>query len=155
MTRVAPALIVALSLVTPGTVSYARTDETSAALDARLRTFLLGVRCLVCQNETLAESRAELAVDLRREVREQMEAGRSDEEIRLFLTDRYGDFVLYRPPLKPMTYPLWFAPFVLLAGGFWGLYRQVTRRQPPRAPTPRERRRARRLLGTSTGEANR
>ena len=92
-------------------------DDADAELEKRVHAFSQQVRCLVCQNETLADSRAELAVDLRREIREQMKAGRSDEEITAFLTERYGDFVLYRPPLKPSTYPLWFGPFVLLAGG--------------------------------------
>lgn len=89
-------------------------QPTSDDLDARVRAFAQEVRCVVCQNEALADSRAEIAVDLRRLIREQMAAGRSDEEIRTFLTDRYGDFVLYRPRLRPVTYVLWFGPFVLL-----------------------------------------
>lgn len=104
-------------------------DDADAALEERLRAFTQHVRCLVCQNESLAESRADLAVDLRREIREQMQAGRSDEQITAYLTERYGDFVLYRPPIRPSTYPLWFGPFVLLAGGLLALYRRV--RPPP------------------------
>jgi cytochrome c-type biogenesis protein CcmH len=96
-------------------------------LERRVKAFLGEVRCLVCQNETLADSRADLAVDLRREIREQMEAGKSDEEITAFLTARYGDFVLYRPPLKPSTYALWFGPFLLLGAGFFALYRFLNR----------------------------
>ena len=87
------------------------------ALDARLRTLETQLRCLVCQNQTLAESNAPLAEDLRKEVRELALAGKSDDEIRAYLVARYGDFVLYNPPVKPTTYLLWFGPFLLLAGG--------------------------------------
>jgi cytochrome c-type biogenesis protein CcmH len=75
------------------------------------------LRCLVCQNETIADSNATLAADLRREVREMMKAGKSDVEIRAFLTERYGDFVLYLPPVTPRTWLLWTAPALLLLGG--------------------------------------
>lgn len=85
-------------------------EEEFRALSAKLR-------CLVCQNQSLADSDAELADDLRREVYELFRAGKSNEEISTFLTDRYGDFVLYDPPLKPSTYVLWFGPlFMLLIG---------------------------------------
>jgi cytochrome c-type biogenesis protein CcmH len=100
-------------------------DDVDLALEKRAQVFSQQVRCLVCQNETLADSQADLAEDLRREIREQMKAGRSDEQIKAFLTERYGDFVLYRPPLKPSTVALWFGPFVLAAGGFWALYRSL------------------------------
>src|SRR2546428_7195665 len=81
------------------------------ALDQRLLALAQQLRCLVCQNETLADSQADLAADLRRQIKEQMKAGKSDAEIIAFLTDRYGDFVLYKPPVKPRTYLLWFGPF--------------------------------------------
>lgn len=87
------------------------------ALDARLKSLETQLRCLVCQNETLAESAAPLAADLRREVRELAQSGKSDDDIRAYLVARYGDFVLYKPPVKPVTYLLWFGPFLLLAGG--------------------------------------
>ena len=87
------------------------------ALDARLKTLENELRCLVCQNQTLAESNAPLAEDLRREVRELAVAGKSDDDIRAYLVARYGDFVLYKPPVKATTYALWFGPFVLLAAG--------------------------------------
>ena len=79
-------------------------------------------RCLVCQNETIADSHADLAADLRQQIREQMIAGKSDAQITEFLTERYGDFVLYRPRVAPKTYALWFGPFVLLSGGLYALY---------------------------------
>lgn len=88
-----------------------------AALDARLKNLETQLRCLVCQNQTLAESNAPLAEDLRKEVRELAQSGKSDDEIRAYLVARYGDFVLYNPPVKPTTYLLWFGPFLLLAGG--------------------------------------
>lgn len=87
------------------------------ALDARLKLLETQLRCLVCQNETLAESAAPLAEDLRKEVRELAVAGKSDDDIRAYLVARYGDFVLYKPPMKPVTWLLWFGPFVLLCGG--------------------------------------
>ncbi len=125
------------------------TDDADAALERRLHAFLREIRCLVCQNETLADSRAELAVDLRQEIRARMLAGRSDGEIREFLTARYGDFVLYRPPLTPRTYLLWFSPFAVLVGGLVVLYRAVKRFAASaleRPPSSAELRRVRRLL---------
>lgn len=86
-------------------------------LQQRYEQLTRELRCLVCQNETIADSNATLAVDLRREVREMMKAGKSDVEIRAFLTERYGDFVLYLPPVTPRTWLLWAAPALLLLGG--------------------------------------
>ena len=86
-------------------------------VEQRLIAISEEMRCLVCQNESLAGSRAELAQDLRRELRELIRAGRTDAEIRDFMVSRYGDFVLYRPPVKPTTILLWAGPFVLLLAG--------------------------------------
>ena len=91
--------------------------QTDAALEARLKTLSEELRCLVCQNQTLAESSAPLAEDLRREVRELAQQGKSDAEIKQYLVARYGDFVLYKPPVKPTTWLLWFGPFAFLLGG--------------------------------------
>jgi cytochrome c-type biogenesis protein CcmH len=138
-----------------GVAGQSGPDDADAKLEERVRMFSQLVRCLVCQNETLADSRAELAVDLRREIREQMKAGRSDAQIRVFLTERYGDFVLYRPPLKPSTYPLWFGPFVVLGGGLFALYRHLTHwptRDDVRPPSAGERKRARQLLAARDGD---
>jgi cytochrome c-type biogenesis protein CcmH len=96
---------------------------------ARMRNLTEQLRCLVCQNETLADSRADLAEDLRKQVREQIKAGKSDKEIIAYLTDRYGDFVLYNPPVKATTYLLWFGPFVLLIAGTLVLFRFLKRRR--------------------------
>jgi len=87
------------------------------ALQQRYERLTRELRCLVCQNESIADSNATLAADLRREVRDMMVAGNSDVEIRTFLTERYGDFVLYRPPIAPRTWLLWAAPALLLLGG--------------------------------------
>jgi cytochrome c-type biogenesis protein CcmH len=107
------------------------------------------LRCLVCQNETIADSRAGLAVDLRNKLREQMAAGKSDAEIIAFMTERYGDFVLYRPPLKATTVLLWVGPFLLLAIGILIGWRVVRGRATAARPQPlstAERERAERLL---------
>ena len=93
-------------------------------------------RCLVCQNESIADSHADLAVDLRQQIREQILAGRTDAQITTFLTDRYGDFVLYRPRVTPKTYALWFGPFALLAGGLYAL--RTYQRRWPQAAARRE-----------------
>jgi cytochrome c-type biogenesis protein CcmH len=87
------------------------------ALEKRVMRLAEDLRCLVCQNESLAGSHAPLAVDLRQQIREQMKAGKSDQEIIAFMTERYGDFVLFRPPVKFSTYLLWFGPFLLLGAG--------------------------------------
>ena len=87
-------------------------------VEQRLMALAEELRCLVCQNESLAASRADLAMDLKREIRQLIKAGKSDAEIREFLVGRYGDFVLYRPPLRESTLLLWAGPFALLAGGF-------------------------------------
>jgi cytochrome c-type biogenesis protein CcmH len=84
---------------------------------ARYELLIKDLRCLVCQNQSIADSNATLASDLRREVREMMIAGQSDQQIRDFMTARYGDFVLYRPPVSPRTWLLWSAPVLLLLGG--------------------------------------
>ena len=90
--------------------------QPESEVDQRLRRLTENLRCLVCQNETLADSNADLAADLRHEIREMMVKGASDEQVIAFLTQRYGDFVLYRPPLKTSTALLWFGPALLLAG---------------------------------------
>src|SRR5947208_12008869 len=84
-------------------------------LEKRVRDVALELRCLVCQNQTLADSNAELAVDLRNTIRDQLSRGASERDVRDFMVARYGDFVLYRPPLKASTIALWAGPFVLLA----------------------------------------
>ena len=123
-------------------------------IEQRMKAITQQLRCLVCQNETLADSQAFLAEDLRREIREQLKAGKSDQEILAFLTQRYGDFVLYNPPVKATTYLLWFGPFLLLLIGLAALYRyQKHRRQliPEQPLTADERQRAEELLRSEIG----
>ena len=98
-------------------------------LEKRVMTLAEELRCLVCQNQTLADSNAPLAEDLRNQVREKMRQGKSDAEVVDFLVERYGDFVLYRPPLKATTLLLWFGPLLLLAVGFAVLLSRVRRRR--------------------------
>ncbi len=107
-----------------------------AALDARLKALENELRCLVCQNQTLAESTAPLAEDLRKEVRDLAIAGKSDDDIRGYLVARYGDFVLYKPPVKSTTYVLWFGPFLLLLGGAAAWWTLIRRRARPAGPAP-------------------
>lgn len=98
-------------------------------LEQRLIAISEEMRCLVCQNESLAGSRAELAQDLRRELRELIRAGRTDAEIKEFMVSRYGDFVLYRPPVKPTTWLLWAGPFLLMVVGVIVLLVYLRRRE--------------------------
>ncbi|HKO60755.1 MAG TPA: cytochrome c-type biogenesis protein [Pyrinomonadaceae bacterium] len=122
-------LLILVTAALPSAAQQARPMADDPVLEARLMNLSRELRCLVCQNETLADSRADLAVDLRNEIREQMKAGKTDQEIIAFLTARYGDFVLYRPPVKATTYFLWFGPFVLLLGGLFVLFRYVKQRR--------------------------
>jgi len=112
------------------------------------------LRCLVCQNETLADSDADLAHDLRAEVYEMMKSGKSDKEVIDFLVNRYGDFVLYNPPVKPSTYLIWYGPFVLLAIAVLLLIRAVGRQRQVQEPeiSAEERKRLERLLGDNAGK---
>jgi len=121
-------------------------------IEARLAKLSKELRCLQCQNQTLADSPAGLAADLRREIRVQMKAGKSDQEIVAFLTQRYGDFILYKPRVTFTTYLLWFGPFVLLLGGLYVLFRYIRQRRDSISEQPLsadERRRAEELLAAS------
>jgi len=102
-------------------------------VEQRLISISEEMRCLVCQNESLAGSRSDLANDLRREIRTLIKEGKSDDQIRSFMVERYGDFVLYRPPVKPITWLLWVGPFVILLLGVGVLLSYLRRRN--QAPT--------------------
>src|SRR5947199_3602126 len=117
------------------------------ALDRRVANVAHELRCLVCQNQTIAESNAPLAVDLRNQIREQLAAGKSESQVVDFMVERYGDFVLYRPPFKATTILLWAGPFIFLVAGFWFLLRYLRRREMP-APqlSAEDRARAAKLL---------
>jgi cytochrome c-type biogenesis protein CcmH len=117
------------------------------ALDKRVAGLAHELRCLVCQNQSLAESNAPLAQDLRNQIREQLAKGASEREVREFMVARYGDFVLYKPPLKASTVALWAGPFVLLVLGAVLLWRRLARRRAPEPQlTEAQRSRAAQLL---------
>src|SRR5215831_11827175 len=120
-------LIFAFAVTVDAQVAKPLSDDPE--LEKRLTNLAKELRCLVCQNETLADSQADLAQDLRAQIREQMKAGKTDKEIITYLTDRYGQFVLYRPPVTPTTYLLWFGPFLFLLAGLAVLFRYVKRRR--------------------------
>lgn len=148
-------LLLLLSLGLVGNAQEAKPMAEDPELEKRVLRLSQELRCLVCQNETLADSRADLAVDLRNQVREQMRAGKTDKEIIAFLTERYGDFVLYNPPVKPSTYLLWFGPFLLMLAGLAFLYRYVRQRRElitERPLSAEERKRAEDLLGPNAGK---
>lgn len=142
-------LILALQCALSSYAGEAPPLADDPVVEQRLMAISEELRCLVCQNETLAASRAELAQDLRREVRNLIKAGKTDPEIMEFLVSRYGDFVRYRPAVKPMTWMLWFGPFLLLIGGVVVLVRVVRRNQrraEPAALDPQQRQKAQSLL---------
>jgi cytochrome c-type biogenesis protein CcmH len=122
-------LVIILLIPCLAVAEEARPLADNPQVEARLKTLAVELRCLVCQNQTLADSHAPLAEDLRREVREMIAKGMSDREIIDFLVQRYGDFVLYRPPWKASTTLLWLGPFLLLIAGATGLVFALRRRQ--------------------------
>ncbi len=145
-----------LALLAPTSWAYAKEAAPAAAdpaLEQRVMTLAAGLRCLVCQNQTIADSSAPLAEDLRNQVREKMRQGASDSQIIDFMVARYGDFVLYRPPVKATTLLLWFGPLLLVVAGLLVLLRRIRRRPPPEPElTTAERERARKLLAESEAE---
>ena len=132
--------------------------QVNADQEVRIRQLEEKLRCLVCQNQSLADSGAELAGDLRKQVRDQVAAGRSDDEIVGFLVQRYGDFVLYEPPFKATTALLWIGPFLLLAAAAVFLVIAVRRRRnAPEEPAlaPDEKRLVERVLGPAPPDQQR
>lgn len=132
-------LLVAILLALGASLAAHAQPADEAQAEARYRALINELRCLVCQNQTIADSDAPLAADLRQQVRQQIAAGRSDAEIKQYVTARYGDFVLYRPPFKPSTLLLWAGPFVLLLVALAVALRRLLRRRPaaaPAAPAP-------------------
>jgi len=144
------AVVLSLLLVGPAHAREAQPLAADPALEARVMHIAEELRCLVCQNETVAASQADLAVDLRKQIRIQLQQGRSEAQIKDFMVQRYGDFVLYRPPLKASTWLLWVGPFVLLVAGAAVLWVALRRRAGAAAAPPLsvdEAARARQLLG--------
>ena len=140
---------VVVGLLLASTLVVAQTSD--AALDARVKALSSELRCLVCQNQTVADSDSGVARDMREQVRTQLAAGKSEAEVKTYMTDRFGDFVLYNPPFKATTVVLWTGPFaVLLLGGFL-LIRRLRKSSTAHAPaimSDAERDRARAMLNT-------
>ena len=150
-------LVIAMLLLMVAAQCAAREASPAAddpVLEKRVVKLTSELRCLVCQNQSLADSHADLAIDLKNQVRSQMQAGRSDAEIRDYMVARYGDFVLYDPPFKASTLLLWAGPFALLLIGPLGLaayLRSRRRRLPDVELTPVDRARAEALLRGDSG----
>ena len=154
-------LVLVVLALAPARATWAGEAQPAAenpALEARVNALASELRCLVCQNQTLADSNAPLAVDLRNQIRERMQQGASEGDIIGFLVERYGDFVLYRPPFKATTLVLWVGPLLLMIGGLAGLYYRLARRRRDLA-TPElsdaERARAAALLSGKAGTEKR
>ena len=158
MTRLRFVSILLICVLGSVVVAQVREEEIPSddpLIEQRLASLSKQLRCLQCQNQTLADSPAGLAADLRREIRVQMKAGKSDQEIIAFLTQRYGDFILYKPRVTFTTYLLWFGPFVLLLGGLYVLFRYIKQRRdliPDKPLSADERRRAEELLASFPGK---
>jgi cytochrome c-type biogenesis protein CcmH len=148
----------AIGLFLPGVIlsaQEARPVAADPALEKKVITLSNELRCLVCQNQTIADSNAELAVDLRNQVRKQLSEGKSDREILDYMVQRYGEFVLYRPPLSYKTILLWAGPFALLLIAMFILIQQIRLRHKRLASEEFDQTdlsRARKLLDSSSGD---
>ena len=114
-----------LAVGTPASAAEAQPTALDPVLEARVNGLAAELRCLVCQNQSLADSHADLAIDLKNQVREQLKAGHSERQVIDYMTERYGDFVLYRPPVKATTFLLWAGPALLLLSGGILLWRAL------------------------------
>jgi cytochrome c-type biogenesis protein CcmH len=151
------AVLVALLLAIAG-AAFAQSSEVAKpdpAVERRMKALAEELRCLVCQNQTIADSNAPLALDLRNQIRAQIAEGRTDTQIREYMTDRYGDFVLYRPPFKATTAILWVGPFAMVALGVVVFLLVVRRRraEPAAASVPQQRRAELEALLDESGRA--
>jgi len=150
-------LLAALALTCSAVAKEAAPLADDPKVEARLTSIAEELRCLVCQNESLIASRADLAMDLKRQVRELIKAGKSDAEIREYMVQRYGDFVLYRPPVKSSTLLLWLGPFALMIAGFCVVWIFIRRRRfaSEAALTAEQEARANELLANRAHDASR
>jgi cytochrome c-type biogenesis protein CcmH len=159
--RYAAALLLSLlafaTAPVPADVTLEAFTFSTPAEQEHFRELIGQLRCLVCQNETLADSDADLAHDLRKEVYEMMKSGKSDQEVIDFLVKRYGDFVLYKPPVKPSTYIIWYGPFALLGIAALLLMRAVGRQRQVEEPpiSEEDRKRLESLLGDEASKGKR
>lgn len=123
------ALLLALVFAASALAKEAPPASADPALEKRTMALAEELRCLVCQNQTIAESHADLAIDLKNQIREKLKAGMSEEQIKDYMVARYGDFVLYKPPVMASTVALWFGPFALMLAGLAGLFYSIVRRR--------------------------
>jgi cytochrome c-type biogenesis protein CcmH len=143
------AVVLGLLLIMPMLSAYAKEAPLVASdpvLEKRVQALTEQLRCLVCQNQTIADSHADLAIDLKNQVREKLAQGMSDKEILNYMVDRYGDFVLYNPPVKSTTWLLWFGPFLFMIGGLAALLFKLKKRTAGAALSEAEVQRAAALL---------
>jgi cytochrome c-type biogenesis protein CcmH len=132
MTEMRRIILVMLAVVIPVcsvVAKEARPMADDPVIEARMMALASNMRCLVCQNQTLADSHSDFAADLRKEMREMMKQGKSDQEIVDFMVARFGDFILFNPPMKSTTIMLWFGPFILLVFGAGILFVTLQRRR--------------------------
>ena len=150
-------LLLMLAFTRPALAGEAVPAAADPALEDRVTAVASELRCLVCQNQTLADSNAPLAVDLRNQIREKMQQGASERDIVDFMVARYGDFVLYRPPFKAVTVLLWLGPALLVIAGLAALFYRLRRRRSETQPelTGEERAQAAALLENKTGAEQR
>lgn len=155
--KAARALVLLFALLLAPAASAVEPDEMlkDPVLESRARELSRHLRCLVCQNQSIDDSAAPLARDLRVLVRERLVAGDSDDKVLAFLTQRYGSFVLLKPPVKPATYLLWFGPFAVLILGGLGLWWIVRKRPKLAAPAPLSADEQKRLQAMLTGDRKR
>jgi cytochrome c-type biogenesis protein CcmH len=155
MKKTAWLIFIATMLAVPMFLVQAKEAPTVAAdpvLEKRVLAITEELRCLVCQNQTIADSHADLAIDLKNQVREKLAQGMSDQEVKNYMVERYGDFVLYRPPVKPATWFLWFGPFLLLVLGIVVLLRNLAKRSSTADLSEAEQQRAAALLDASADQ---
>lgn len=122
-------LALLLAAAFPVMANEAQPVAPDPVLEARLQKITEELRCLVCQNQTIADSHAELAIDLKNQTREMLQRGMTDQQVIDFMVERYGDFVLYRPPVKRSTWLLWFGPFLIFIGALAALFLKLRRRR--------------------------
>jgi cytochrome c-type biogenesis protein CcmH len=136
----------------PPQAGVAQALSADPALEKRVLALSETLRCLVCQNQTIADSHADLAIDLRNQVREKMVGGWSDQQVLDYMVQRYGDFVLYKPPVKGTTWVLWFGPFLLFFVGLGFLLFKLKQQTPAAEPSAAELQRAQDLLGEQVAD---
>jgi len=153
--RLATSLFISIMLALPMLPAQGKVAPPGAAdpvLEKRVAALTEELRCLVCQNQTIADSHAELAVDLKNQVREKLRQGMSDQQVLDYMVERYGDFVLYRPPVKSTTWLLWFGPFLLLVVGLGVLLGKLVKRTSSEELSEAEQKRAASLLDADQDE---